>query len=240
MAVKCFKYMTALMLVLGGCAAPEGAGYRDGGAGLPEQFLDVALGREGSSVDGKMIRWCTPIGYRVSGFLTPAKSGSLESEFARIADLTGVPISRSDPANFFVHVPQDRREGDLIIDNLPYLSRLNRPLRLRLGRARCFFVVQVDTASCIVRADVVLPRQLNTGEFQHCAAEELSQAMGLPNDASGDPQSLFNDDSEGLFRTDADDLFLRCLYHPDLSPGMDREQLRARLPAVLSALQAGG
>lgn len=233
---KCFKYVTAFILMLGACAAPQDGRRAEGESALVEQFLDISLGREGSSVDGKMIRWCAPIGYRVSGFLTPAKSSSLESEFAKISDLTGIPVTRSESANFLVHVPSDRREGDLIIENLPYLSRLNRPLRLRLGRARCFFVLQADSANCIVRADVVLPRQLNTGEFQHCAAEELSQAMGLPNDAGRDSQSLFNEDSEGLFRTETDDLFLKVLYRRELTPGMDREQLRARLPAVLSAL----
>lgn len=240
MDTNCFKYVTAIMLFLSACATPHGSPGQGGDSGLAEQFLDVSLGREGTSVDGKLIRWCGPIGYRVSGFLTAVKSASLENEFSKISDLSGVAVSQSDPANFFVHVPTDRREGDLIIENLPYLSRLNRPLRLRLGRARCFFVLEVDAASCIKRADVVLPRQLNAGEFQHCAAEELSQAMGLPNDAARDPQSLFNEESEGLFRTETDDLFLRTLYHPDLEPGMNRDQLRERLPAILKARQADG
>ena len=230
--VNCFVCMTVSLMALGSCAAPP-SNVNDGSQNaVSERFVEIALGREGTSREGTLIRWCAPLRYRVSGFLKPRRAALLAQEFRELTDLTGIATAPATAPNYFVHVPLRRVEGDLVLDRLPYLSR---KARRKLGRARCFFALQVAPEGCITRADVVLPRELSDGEFEHCATEELSQSMGLPNDADHD-RSIFSEDSTLLDRSALDSLLLRVLYHPGLSPGMDRNAVEEALPAVLDDL----
>lgn len=53
-----------------------------------------------------------------------------------------------------------------------------------------------------------------------CIHEELSQAMGLPNDSPSARPSIFNDDDEFALLTRQDEMMLRILYDPRLRAGM--------------------
>ena len=226
--------MTASLIVLGACVAPPSNVDAGSQNRFVERFIDLAVGRDGSSTDGTLIRWCAPIAYRVSGFLPAHRASVLTGQFRDLSALTGIAARPADPANYFVHIPLRRVEGDLVLDRLPYLSRR---ARRKLGRARCFFVLNVGGDGCIRRADVVLPRELSDGEFEHCATEELGQSMGLPNDAGPPEESIFAEGSTLLDRSEADTLFLRLLYHPDLRPGMDRATLARTVPDLLPGLK---
>lgn len=65
-----------------------------------------------------------------------------------------------------------------------------------------------------------------------CVNEEMSQAMGLPNDSPDARPSLFNDKLEFAFLTEHDEILLRMLYDPRLRPGMTVAEVRPLLPAI--------
>jgi hypothetical protein len=65
-----------------------------------------------------------------------------------------------------------------------------------------------------------------------CVHEEMAQAMGLPNDSPEARPSLFNDSLEFAFLTDHDEILLRMLYDPRLTPGMTVAAARPLLPAI--------
>ena len=68
-----------------------------------------------------------------------------------------------------------------------------------------------------------------------CVHEEMSQAMGLPNDSPEARPSLFNDDLEFALLTEHDAILLRMLYDPRLRPGMTSAEVRPLLPDIARA-----
>jgi hypothetical protein len=71
-----------------------------------------------------------------------------------------------------------------------------------------------------------------------CVHEEMSQAMGLPNDSPDARPSLFNDSLEFALLTEHDAILLRMLYDPRLRPGMTAEEARPLLPAIAADAMA--
>ena len=57
-----------------------------------------------------------------------------------------------------------------------------------------------------------------------CVHEELAQGMGLGNDSPRARPSIFNDDDEFALLTTHDEMLLKILYDPRLTPGMSPEK----------------
>jgi hypothetical protein len=76
-------------------------------------------------------------------------------------------------------------------------------------------------------ASVFIPNSKST-LFSRCAVEELTQILGLPNDIFDSPITRFNERLDGPPElTIFDELFLRILYNPTITPGLAGEELRA-------------
>ena len=76
-------------------------------------------------------------------------------------------------------------------------------------------------------ASVFIPNIKST-LFSRCAVEELTQILGLPNDILDSPITRFNERLDGPPElTIFDELFLRILYNPTITPGLAGEELRA-------------
>lgn len=76
-------------------------------------------------------------------------------------------------------------------------------------------------------ASVFIPNVKST-LFNRCAVEELTQTLGLPNDILDSPITRFNERPDGPPElTIFDQLFLRILYNPTITPGLAGEELRA-------------
>ena len=67
-----------------------------------------------------------------------------------------------------------------------------------------------------------------------CVHEELAQGLGLANDSPYARPSIFNDDDEFALLTAHDEILLRLLYHPDLTPGMTPDQARPIVARILA------
>ncbi len=69
--------------------------------------------------------------------------------------------------------------------------------------------------------------------------EEVTQALGLMNDATAYPRSIFYETAtDGGFETEyapVDRELIRLLYHPRMSAGLDAEAAEARLIEILEA-----
>lgn len=89
-------------------------------------------------------------------------------------------------------------------------------------------------------ARVFIPHDTPPQEIRDCLHEELAQAMGPLNDLYRLPDSVFNDDNFHTVLTGFDMLALRVHYAPELSNGMDRRDVAARLPAVLARINPAG
>jgi hypothetical protein len=69
--------------------------------------------------------------------------------------------------------------------------------------------------------------------------EEISQALGLPNDSPRARPSIFNDDEEFALLTDHDELLLRILYSRELRPGMLAYEARPIVESLARRLMGG-
>lgn len=90
------------------------------------------------------------------------------------------------------------------------------------------------------RAAIFLPADTDPQDARDCLHEEITQALGPANDLYGIADTIWNDDNLHGIATPRDMLMLRALYAPELRAGMSREQVAARLPALLDRLNPEG
>ncbi len=130
-------------------------------------------------------------------------------------------------------------------------------IRRALPQAACFVVPNVSSLKEFRRSRrsdktnwaqlerrtqmaIFLPYDASPQEVRDCLHEELAQALGPVNDLYRLPDSVFNDDNVHTVLTGFDMLILRATYDPSLRSGMSRNEVAARLPALLSALNPSG
>ncbi|MEL6641219.1 MAG: DUF2927 domain-containing protein, partial [Pseudomonadota bacterium] len=89
-------------------------------------------------------------------------------------------------------------------------------------------------------ATIFVPSDVAPQEVRDCLHEELAQALGPLNDLYRLPDSVFNDDNIHNVLTSFDMLVLRLTYAPELQNGMRRQEVAARLPALLARMNPGG
>ncbi|CZF77154.1 hypothetical protein GCE9029_00042 [Grimontia celer] len=79
----------------------------------------------------------------------------------------------------------------------------------------------------IKEALIVIPVDLarERGKLFACVVEELTQAMGLPNDSDKVFPSIFNDGSKNNVMTTLDITLLRLLYSSGVNAGMTEQQV---------------
>lgn len=87
---------------------------------------------------------------------------------------------------------------------------------------------------------VFIPDDQPPHRTRSCLNEEIAQALGPLNDLYRLPGSVFNDDDVHSALTGFDMLVLRIQYAPELRSGMTREEVAARLPAILSRVNPQG
>lgn len=163
---------------------------------------------------------------------------------ARLAALTrldvraiGEPGARPAPANLQVWIVPDRIEPllDAFPADAPESADAGHIVRARIADfirtwygataspcAAQFFNVDRPSveAGTILGALVLIRSGLPDALLRSCIEEELTQAMGLPNDDVAVRPSIFNDGKEFGVLTAHDELLLRILYDPRLEPGM--------------------
>ncbi|MFP5509038.1 MAG: DUF2927 domain-containing protein [Alphaproteobacteria bacterium] len=74
---------------------------------------------------------------------------------------------------------------------------------------------------------------------QSCIHEEMAQGLGLANDTPRARPSIFNDDDEFALLTRHDELLLKMLYDPRLSPGMTLDKARPIIAQMAEELLGG-
>jgi hypothetical protein len=166
---------------------------------------------------------------------------------ARLAALTGLDIRLSSaggaPPNFVV-IFANRAERTEIAAEIARTNRDADPAFLdSLANSPTSEICYVNTfwdaeqpgrtifAVAVIKDETAGLMRLS------CVHEELTQALGLGNDDERVRPSIFNDDEEFALLTEHDEYLLRMLYHPDLRPGMDAEEVAPLLPGIVAALR---
>ncbi len=183
----------------------------------------------------------------------------------RLAGLTGLEFRPAGaasgphgmPANLQVWVVPDRIESLLrsFPADAPRTGNAGGIVRARIADfirnwygataspcAAQFFNVDHPSveAGTILGALVLIRAWLPDALLRSCIEEELTQAMGLPNDDAGVRPSIFNDGKEFGVLTAHDELLLRVLYDPRLEPGMTPEAAMPVVRQVIRELRPAG
>lgn len=169
----------------------------------------------------------------------------LDRLLARLRAEAQIDIARAAPGT-------DPGTNVITVDFVP-----RRVMQQAVPAAACFVVPNVggwddfvanrrspviDWTQVVVRSRVAVfvPADTTGQEIRDCLHEELAQALGPLNDLYRLPDSVFNDDNFQTTLTGFDMLVLRAWYAPDLLPGMTRDELAVRLPAVMNRLNPAG
>jgi len=145
-------------------------------------------------------------------------------------------------------VTSDRRNANIVVVLVPKRD-FARTIRTRYGESaartienslhpQCLSGIAKDESFRIRRAEVIVPADADEFAFYDCAYEELLQSLGLINDDSSLPWSMFNDDVQmGFFDTNYQYL-VNILYDPRIRPGMSKAEVDALLTDIFPAVRA--
>ncbi len=102
----------------------------------------------------------------------------------------------------------------------------------------CYFVAFRGSDQALERAVIVVNAERGIERIDHCLLEELTQALGLPNDTDLIRPSIFSDNDRLLKLSQDDTVILQTLYHRDLTSGMARPQAIALARLIIGELLA--
>ncbi|MHC0052682.1 DUF2927 domain-containing protein [Actibacterium sp. D379-3] len=211
-------------------------------AAIAQDFLDLSFLMESGRPVPFMTRFKGPVRVQVAPGAPSSLGPDLAALLARLRREARIDISRAAPGE----------HGNITIQALPRIE-----LQRLVPQAACFVVPRVSswseykrarrsaavdwtTLDSRTRAAIFLPSDVSPQEVRDCLHEELAQALGPLNDLYSLPDSIFNDDNFHTVLTGFDMLILRTYYAPELANGMTREQVAARLPALLARLNPAG
>jgi hypothetical protein len=214
-------------------------------AELVNDFIELGFTMESGREIPAFSRFEGPVRVVARGTPNAQAEADLDRLLARLRAEAGIDIARAAPGT--------TPAGNVItVDFVP-----RRVMQQAVPAAACFVVPNVtgwedfvanrrspviDWTQVVVRTRVAVfvPADTTAQEIRDCLHEELAQALGPLNDLYRLPDSVFNDDNFQTTLTGFDMLILRAWYAPDLRPGMTRDEVAVRLPAVLNRLNPAG
>lgn len=228
---------------------------------LAENFVKIALYDEYLAVGGRLVarqtpsrlrRWQEPvrIGLRFGDSVPVAQRSTdraaVTDYAARLSRLTGLSIRVTDRApNFWVYIVSEDERPGLGVEwagLFPGLVPRDLAPATQMGLATFCMVLAISEgdspvysgALAVIRSE--LPDRLRLS----CIHEELAQGLGLANDSPAARPSIFNDDEEFALLTGHDELLLRILYDPALTPGMTEAEVRPLLGPIIARMAGPG
>ena len=209
-------------------------------AQIAQDILELGFRLESGREIPQFSRFEGPVSLRLSGDVPPLAATETDRLITRLRSEARLDVRRSDAA------------ANIVVEFVPRAQ-----MRRVVPDAACFVIPNVsswaefranprgahlDWTQVVTREKVlvVTPSDTNVQEMRDCLHEEVTQALGPLNDLFRIGETIWNDDNFQTSATGFDMLALRVWYHPDLRPGMSREDVAARLPAILAQLNPRG
>ena len=229
-------------LVSIGCIGMSDAAKADDIEVLLKHFETIVFGSEIKGVAGatKIQKWMSPIRVSVTAMQgqmlnnesggrelklsyvrpDPVHVGMIRKHLTELVKLTGTTSEKTDkangkPANFMIRFVPRLAMGQPFLDpnvDPKILARLAEP-------GVCYFVTRAIRSGAMFRALIVVNAALPPAQMDTCILEEMTQAMGLPNDSDVVTPSIFNQASSQRELSDSDKIILRALYDRRLPAG---------------------
>lgn len=209
---------------------------------IAQDFLDLEFHMESGQSLQRLTRFEGPVTYRLTGAVPASAPREMAALVARLRQEAGIDIRAADAG----------AEANLTVEFAPKstLKRLE-------PRASCFVAPNVGSLAEFrrgralgdlswqgllsrERVAIFVPSDTSPQEVRDCLHEETAQALGPLNDLYRLPDSVFNDDNFQSVLTPFDMLMLRLHHAPELHSGMAAQEVAARLPGLVAALNPSG
>ena len=210
-------------------------------AQIIDGFFKVTFGAEFHTAGrtDRIRKFDVPVRAYIDNRVQPDRS----RDIGQVIDDIGRRIDKLDIA-----LTGDRRIANLVI-TLVRDRDLDRTIAGMFGRERarriettlepqCLSGFRKDDTYRITRSEVIVVVDAGDFIFYDCAYEEILQALGPINDDESVPWTMFNDSVQMGFFDVYDQYLLNLLYHPRMLPGMNREEARAVVDAILPQVRA--
>lgn len=229
---------------------------------LLQHFDNVVFGSEFAGVARatQIQKWVSPVRLSISAMqgdmvAKPDGGRELKLRFVRPEDahvslirkhlttlvrLTGIKSEKSgkdrdNKPNFFIKFMPRLAMGQ------PFVAKdIDPKLLARLGQSGvCYFLTQPTRTGAMFRALIVVNIELPLEAMDACLLEEMTQALGLPNDSDIVTPSVFNQTSTQRTLSESDVMVVKTLYDHRLPAGTPRADA-LRIGRTILAEQLGG
>ena len=189
---------------------------------------------------GRVRKWTGPIRIALHGAEAPRFGAVIRRYAVELAGLTQLSIdvlaAPDARANFdirFVAWDDMEKEAQAFAPRPDWLGII-------VEGAACLFIIRRNDRYEIVRALVLVSTREADDDKARCLLEEMTQALGLPNDSDRLQPSIFNSFDRLSALTPADRIMIRILYDPRLVPGQRREEAIAHARKIIGELLGSG
>ena len=202
-------------------------------------LMEIVFGSEFIGEDSNIVRkWTAPLRIAIYAKQPERDRAVVEPVLRRLHGLTGLDIQlvdRSAPAQNGYILILGREQFYAYAES--HLSPGKNPRTNTY--LDCFGIFAADRGGVINELTAVIPELAGDGTKRSCVIEEVTQALGLPNDSFTVRPSIFNDDDQYQDLTWQDELFLRVLYDARVRPGMTRAAFEPLARRIVDELRPG-
>ena len=231
----------ALAMFLSACAGMQGVDPSKPSSVdlLVKQFETVTFHDEYDQkreID-RVRKWVRPVNIALIGPLAERYRGAVERHARALSPLAGLPITvqpaRNADTNIEIHFV---RWDDMEKTAAPHAPN-PKWLKTIIDESTCMFIFKRNARYEIVWAMIVVSTDEPVRNTENCLLEEMTQALGLPNDSELSYASVFSQRIVAPALTPDDQLVVRALYDARLKPGMPKREAIAAARGILSELR---
>ena len=208
-------------------------------AQVVDNLMEIVFGSEFIGEDSDTVRkWTVPLRIAIYAKQPGRYDALVEPVLQQLRGLTGLDIrlvDRASPAQNAYILILGREQFYAYAES--HLSPGKNPRTNTY--LDCFGVFAADRGGAINELTAVIPELASEATKRSCVIEEVTQALGLPNDSFTVKPSIFNDDDEYQDLTWQDQLFLRVLYDARVRPGMTRAEFEPLARLIVDELRPG-
>jgi hypothetical protein len=202
---------------------------------IRNSFVEIAHQNEHSDSQSLLRKWQKPIRYHIEDDTADKvlHKQLVQKQLAHLASITGLSLRASQQADLEIIFTRENKL-DLLFEQKLRITDVAARKRF-VKSSICIANFSVNADASINSAIVIIPvdRARAHGKLLSCVVEELTQVLGLPNDAVAVYPSIFNDHSYNDFLTGLDYILLKLLYSKQLKAGMTVDETQAVLTQLL-------
>jgi hypothetical protein len=179
-----------------------------------DYFVEIALNTEYGNNDHLVIKWMEDIRIQLHGEPTPTDEDNLDQIMAELGSLQSeIWIYTDDDPNVHIYFTSIEEFQEIESAYVPGSDG--------------FVNVNYDEDG-IYSANIFVLSDQEENYSHHILLEEFTQSIGLLNDSDWYEDSVFHIDLNSVTEySEIDRAIISMLYHPDILPEMDEEEVRA-------------